>query len=62
MAIITRIQALKLIRAGKAIANGYTVTGSRIPEYVIVDRLDTKTVDHYPVAKADASLLRRLQA
>jgi hypothetical protein len=62
MAIITRKHALSLIRARKAVANGYTVGAGRDPEYVIVDRIDLQRVDHYRVTPADARLLRRLGA
>jgi len=62
MTIITRKHAMSLIRARKAVANGYTVDASREPEFIIVDRLDLQRVDHYRVTTADAALVRKLAA
>lgn len=62
MSIITRKHAQALIRARKAVADGYTVTESRQPKYITLTRYDLQRVDHYRVAAADKTLLARLGA
>ena len=60
MSIITRGHAQRLILAGKAIANGYTLDAARNVESITVDRPDLCRVDHYPYTDADADLVKRI--
>ena len=64
MAIITRHHALRLIRAGKATANGivYDNNTNQTPEWVCVDRHDLCRVDHYRFTPADERIVRPVTA
>lgn len=51
MAIISRSHALRLVRQGKAVIDGYTVpdktTGQTRIEYIILNRFDMQRIDHF---------------
>lgn len=60
MTTITRDAAHELIRAEKAREVGL-MTDDDGTVYVIIDRLDTQTVDHYPADDEDIPILQQAE-